>query len=407
VLARGLDFVHSNIDILSESHPIDFGPDLPSSVESLQSVDLQQVLSSHKVELKITNAEISKPNQIPFAHECIESEKFVRFNELIPFDSAHTDSVFELSQLVRSLTEHGETALPNVGTDPVEYLRFAMEGRPLTCRYFAILLGATARTKGYTTRLISVTKHGRSREHAVCEIYVPQFSKWIVIDPDFNVAYQRQGKWLDARELHEAWQEFKQSLETSGQTLRELTDPPGEILLRTGVEVVELGPAGNRLRNTNMYGGNRTGINLELFEYVLYSIRNDYLSAEYPLGHPIRTREYVLQHSKDQGPPPVAPEAYVIEDVSQLYWPVGRSQIMIESCKPGSKPEVGLRLSTWTPNFDGFEVRIDRGKWTRHFDDHLQHKLRAGENRIEVRSVNLAGLRGEISELCIQLDCEE
>ena len=60
-----------------------------------------------------------------------------------------------------------------------------------------------------------------------------------------------------------------------------------------------------------------------------------------------------------------------------------------------------LRLSTETPNFSGFEVRRDGGPWQASSTTDQSWVLRVGDNMLEARSVNLAGVRGETARVRI------
>ena len=402
LIARTADFAYSKIDPFSESYEINFGPDPASKIAS-SNHDLKQLFPEYEITVNLNQAEIPQLDAIEFAHEWLGHDRVRGFKEKLPFELTSSTSVFEMSQLVRSLTEHGETSLPNVGTNPIAYLKFATEGRPLTCRYFSILFGATAKTAGYTSRLFTLSKNGRARSHAVAEVYVPSLSKWVLIDADFNIAYKKDGVWLNAKELHHAWIDLKQNLAERSLVLKELENAIEQVRSLTGVEVVELGPAGSELRDSNMYSASPTGINLEFYQYVIFRVRNDYLSAKYPVGHPVRTREYVLQEDANASLPPIADTAYVIEDIEKFYWPVGRSHIAIDDWGNADSVEVDLTLSTWTPNFQEFEIRFNEETWTKTDRRSLQWELQLGKNMFEARSVNLAGLRGETSRVEIQL----
>ena len=41
--------------------------------------------------------------------------------------------------------------------------------------------------------------------HSVVEVWSHQFHKWVLLDPDLNVHYQRGGVPLSALEIHRAW----------------------------------------------------------------------------------------------------------------------------------------------------------------------------------------------------------
>jgi hypothetical protein len=59
-------------------------------------------------------------------------------------------------------------------------------------------------------------------------------------------------------------------------------------------------------------------------------------------------------------------------------------------------------LKTLTPNFERYEVRIDRGGWEVSGDGFIW-EMHPGRNRLEVRTVNQFGVRGSVSSAEIEL----
>ncbi len=392
-IARSLDSFYSNFDAFTDKHPVNFGP---------VSHHRKDIYSPDSLQVETNNTLTSTQMGIEFGHEWSQSPKVQEFKNLLPFQVDHTTTVFEISEQVRRLTEHGREPLPDDNSSPIQYLRFAKANRKLSCRHFSIIYGAAARTAGYTTRMLALSKNGTGRDHAVCEVYVPEFHKWILIDPDFNIAYKKNGTWLNAQELNHEWLKIRSLIKAAKPRLNR-EQLINKVKQLTKIEVVELGEASTELRKTNMYDGSLTGMNIEFFEYVLYSNRNDYLSAEYPIGHPIRTREFLLQSPPELPIPKICPEAIPVEDFTQLYWPVGRTRIDLVEFKEGISPTAKLQFSTWTPNFNFLEYRTNSHEWVRVKDHQLEWKLSPGQSQIEVRSTNAAGLPGEATTMKIRI----
>lgn len=100
-------------------------------------------------------------------------------------------------------------------------------------------------------------------------------------------------------------------------------------------------------------------------------------------------------------PPSVCPEAVVVTSRESLYFPVGRTEIRVVST--AGESAIRLRLGTWTPNFSHFETRTNTGPWIKQPSDRVDLALFPGTQRLEVRSVNLAGLSGETATLAISV----
>src|SRR5262249_40221916 len=154
--------------------------------------------------------------------------------------------------------------------DPLQLLRLMQAGRGFTCKYFAALHGSLCATRGYTWRLLSLSRFGTEFDHAADEVYSPEHGKWIVFDPDFNIGYKRGGEYLSAWDLQKAWEAVKLDFGFDGRDLREfyrrLARQKERVAAVSGVELAVLGPAGEDFRRTNLFGSSSTGLDLEYFE---------------------------------------------------------------------------------------------------------------------------------------------
>jgi hypothetical protein len=265
------------------------------------------------------------------------------------------------------------------------------------------LFDAAARSKGYTSRMLSLSATGENFQHAVSEIYLPQQGKWVLIDCDFNLAYRRRGQWLNARELQETWIAWKSQaamLPNYGADDDVLHDEAcRQLAARLELEVVELGPAGSEMRASNLEHGSATRRNLELFAHVFYPARNNYLSDEYPKGHPAGVRMYRLSATPTDQWLPVCPEAIPLACADSMYWSVGACEVRGEVL-PATEPTLALSFFTYTPNFTRFETaRGDADDWTEVAGNSLELPLAADEIVLRVRTKNAAGLAGQVTTL--------
>ena len=46
----------------------------------------------------------------------------------------------------------------------------------------------------HTARELGLSASGTSFDHAVVEVYMPEHSKWVLVDPDFNIVYRKHGR---------------------------------------------------------------------------------------------------------------------------------------------------------------------------------------------------------------------
>jgi hypothetical protein len=398
-------------DPWSKSMAVDFGP--------APSEDFSRKLSSAASTCNTSSASAEEPSGPcladllssarygeQFRHEHLAHPQVLELRRLSDSLAGPQASPFEICDRLRQLTRHGDSPVGKFGDNALELLKQAQQATPLTCRPFAVAFVGLCVSRGYTARLIGLSRFGNGTAHAAAEVYIPELGKWVLIDPDFNMAYRRGDRWLDAWELHDAWQRVKAALGGPQDSLQQIYDKirtdPSEAMRIAGVDIVPLGESWKELGETSLRSGSPTRANLEYFEYVFYAVRNDYLSATYPKAHPARIRQFVLLPAGDTTPPPACPEAVVAAGRDPLYWKPGVTAICLtEPPTAGSAKQIRVDLATWTPNFAGFEIRFDGTNW-HPIDGHTAlWALHDGPNSLEARSVNLGGLRGEVARINI------
>lgn len=387
---RCLAFAYGIWDPLTHEAILDMGPSLITSEYS--DVDrLERWFPAYKFEVSLSGY-LPCSNGVVFQHEFTGSSQVEQFRHEAASILPDPANVFMLSSKVRGLTRHEAWKGSELNeSNPLDLLRAARQGSPLTCRPFSLVFGSCAVVQGYTSRLIGLSLDGTHFDHAVSEVYVPEFGKWIVIDPDFNVAYRRYGQWQNAGELHDIFQEIK----SSSNAVASRTALRGHIR-NSQLELVVLGEEGHDLRHSNLYG-TMDGIGLRLYNNVIYSTRNNYLSASYPKGHPKRTFQYAIVPQNHGSTLAVCPEASIVKDRSIVYFPVGQTEIQI--ARKHSDDTIEIQLGTWTPNFKAFEIRVDDAGWKTQGHLPIVVPISDGKHVVVARSVNMAGLRGESSQL--------
>lgn len=367
-----------------------------TSAQSLNPAEVSSRLQRPGFVVKRTQTPLPGKSAMAFRHECVQAEAFQAFASAAGRLLHGRPDPFELSARIRKLAGHADVEPELTAPATMSALRMAQAGKSLTCRPFTILHAAACLSQGYTSRMLGLSFHGHSFDHAVTEVYLPQLAKWVLIDCDFNIAYQRDGVWLSAGDLHRGLQELKQKVSMPGQSGGSLPKSltAQETRELTGIELVPLGSAGEKIRKSHIDGNSTTGIDLELYEHVFYPVRNDLLSGQYPPGHPCRWRQFVLQPNRVA--PPIEPAARVVRDATDLEW---SQQTTTAEFLSSSKDSMELQLSTWTPEFSHFEVCIDGVHWQRQSGSRVHWSLQPGENHMQARAVNTAGLPGKPVDL--------
>lgn len=339
----------------------------------------------------------SGANLKAFAHEDLQHPSVVKFRNATADLVPETFDVFEVARRVRKLTQHRTDFH---GHDVWECLGAARSGRGLWCHHFCRIFASVCTSRGYTTRIVSLSQSGGHFDHAACEVFLPQMGGWMLIDVDFEVAYRAHGRWLTAVDLQRIWQTVRDDI-PSEHRFDDAPEQSGkrrsQIVARHGLEVVEFGDEERHLRDAR-FEVSPTGLNLELFEYVFLAVRNDYLSRSYPFAHPYRIGQVCFRADQSNELIEVCPEAHYVPSQT-VYEAVGSTRLKAEAVTD----KFGLKLcfETTMPNFQEFQLRHNHlGNWEPMSKCLSEHwALTEKTNVLEVRAVNKLGVFGPTTSI--------
>jgi len=239
------------------------------------------------------------------------------------------------------------------------------------CAQYAVVFAQACLAVGCQARyidLIDLYQSGR-RTHFTVEVWSNDYQKWVLMDPAYNVYFQRNGIPLNAFELHEAdrtgaWQDLRM---IKGRSAR-------------GLKVKDV----------------RTMV--DEYAYFALDLRNDHLSRPQKiwvhdggLDWSDRYDDYLIWSAE---PVPVeagyaTPKHSV--DVRDFYWSVNQTHITVTTGT--ARREAIVRLDTYTPNFQSFLVSRNGGPWAPS-PGTFQWPLNAGMNELAAKSVNAMGVSG-------------
>jgi len=275
------------------------------------------------------------------------------------------------------------------------------------CTHYATTYVQCCQALGYTARSIF-------RGHALSEVWSNEFEKWIVMDAGMDpndrrratYHFERDGVPLNELEVHEAY--FIKG------------DWDGIRILATNMSAGSSKPE-------PAFPEDREAL-FRSTRQLFMPLRNNFLEHREP-EEPEHGMGYFkfLGHIywKDSATPDIPWTDFFTTRRADLYWTLNQAQLFLlaDGAEAG---ELRVMLDTETPNFAGYEWRLDGGPWTawrRRADRPLPNpegvrayplrhtgccvaftwKLHPGRNTIEARPFNEAGIRGIVSRMVVEV----
>ncbi len=254
------------------------------------------------------------------------------------------------------------------------------------------LIGALL-SMGYQARHINIHSEGESG-HEVTEVWSNQLNKWIYMDSTRDYYYfdPETGIPFNLLEIH--------NLLAAAMPRAETWERP--FAPEFGEELVKTLKVAQRQGNNpfSIQGGGGTHI-LEIMGHFRIIPRNDFLSK--PLPVPVHTGDTMwgwdgfLNWYDDVFPKRDEYQRYTNRE-SDFYQPLNQAKIYLnETNKSGI---LKVEVDAFTPGgSDGFLVAIKDGEWQNQSQKSWDWTLQNGLNTIKVRTKNIRGILGPVSEL--------
>jgi hypothetical protein len=389
------------------------GPSHPQS-SSLRPDQLLSALSAsfpgHRV--RIEQSKQIEPNAYaPFSHQ-IDSNIF-RASWFEPWPEETSDQPWLWSETLRQKAPIGP-AKDSWKDRPRQAIPELLRGEGIDPLVRAQIFVAACLAEGFSARIVLLSQNGQAWDQFGAEVFVPSLNHWIFVDPELNARYVLDGNYLSAADIQATWSNCKLRAGIEGIRPRASLDSLKAASVRklTDIKVVPIGPAGADDRHRRLEQS-PTGLLLENFEYVVFTARNNYLTQEYPPGHPVDLGRYGLL--ADRSTPLFPPICTTLNPRSteSLYPKIGGSRIDVCRLIPfRSERTCSLNLSTYTPNFSHFQTSVDGGPWQDVVGSQIEWTLRPTQNvneiretfSFEARSVNHSGLIGPPTRLRIMVE---
>ena len=326
---------------------------------------------------------------------------------------AHADTEVEKLKALRQWVRNQWTSGWGTGTlnyvpswDARVILTMASQKLSLgMCTHYAATYVQCSQAMGYTSRTVI-------RGHCLSETWSNQYRKWVIMDagadPDdrrrSTYTAMRDGIPLNEMDLHKAYYVDKKwddiTVEATNMSLGDqepsapFNDPPEALLKQAHQQFIPL--------------------------------RNNFIDHREP-QEPEHGMGYFKFLGdlfwKDATTPDVPWTDFFTTREADMYWSLNQAQVHLQVLSPAGD-ELQVMLDTVTPNFAGYEYRVDGGEWVTWVNPSdgkpqapgevraypmsvtggaiaLPWRLHDGRNTFEARPFNLAELRGIVSRVVV------
>lgn len=277
-----------------------------------------------------------------------------------------------------------------------EILDFAAKGEKFWCTYFAITYAETAQALGWQARPIGVDRrHGQeglgSKHHGVAEVWSNQFSKWVVIDPQSNLHFEKKGVPLSA------WEVRAESLKNNGADVDRIVGAPPHAEKRA-----------HGMPWWKWTDQDETGEYFWLYVTDHANMGTD--GSTWKLIFPqdsANAHETWYQNDTDLGHgvlhPGYTKKTFIKTDrIEDAYWTVGVTKVDI---KHASKGLIKFELESYCPNRLGYEVSFDEKSPEPVKDESsVNWNLHKGRNTIRLRTLSRGNIRGPETAILLVLN---
>lgn len=279
------------------------------------------------------------------------------------------------------------------GEDAIQILENSTLGFKYWCSYYALTWMQCAQALGWSARKLGIDRlHGpeghESAHHGVSEVWSNQFGKWIVIDCQSDLHYEKDGVPLSAWEVRSEW----------------LRNGGADVDRVVGV------PHGRDLKNPAIVWWDREDEDETAVYFWIYYSDNARDWNEEPPGRFIFPQDSAnagliwYQNGPDnKGRLHTGYQKKLFlpsGDPAAFNWTVGVVEAFVGSASPKG---VNLELDSFCPNRTGYEISLDGADWSGFEGSAVSWPLHEGVNRLALRTVNAAGVRGPAMWIMLEL----
>lgn len=286
-----------------------------------------------------------------------------------------------LKHWIRERVPNGTPTQP--GENAIEVLDNAARGAKYWCSYYGLTYMQCAQALGWSARKLGIDrlndKNGLgSRHHGVSEVWSNQFRKWVVIDCQSDLHYEKDGVPLSGWEIRGEW------LKNKGADVQRVVGAPIKRELKN--------PA---ICWWDLKQEDETAVYFWI--YYADSARN--WEEELPTRFIFPQDSANAGHTWYQGGTGREKLHWGYEkklflssqDPAAFGWTVGVVEAKVNSAGPQG---MTLTLDSYCPNLIGYEANLDGAGWKPVQAMPLSWSLHTGTNSLRIRTVSAGEVRG-------------
>jgi hypothetical protein len=365
--------------LYKKSVDISFGPSDKGRLSQLNinsgPDELKVYLGNHlsgKI-AKFNNPKISRYAE-NFAYQPFDNQELTllrnkyRLKELTAKADSEFDKVLILANWVKGRWKLKRPKDVPYNFNALDILERAGKGEGFFCSEYSTVFVQCALAIGIQARYV-----GLLEGHVVTEFWSNEFSKWILIDVNNNLFYEKNGVPLNVLELH-------QILESDGRGEIFAYEGPAKKIVRPGMVMFFI----------------------SFYHEFYVRMRNDWFSRAYPHWHPEANSIMNSLKWSDKYTKKNILVARETRNPEELYFPLNIVSLRIDK-ENSSRSRLELLMDTFTPNFSYFLIQIDGRDKFEQDKPGFTWKIHPGRNSLRCQSVNSLGVKGPVSEVIFDL----
>ena len=268
----------------------------------------------------------------------------------------------------------------------LEILDLAAQGKQFWCSYYAITYTQCALALGWQARKLGLDRYhpeeeGKgSRHHGATEVWSNRFRKWIYIDPQSDLHFEKDGVPLSAWEIRGEW------LKDKGLGVEHVVGVPPDTLRKNPAVVW-----------WDLKAEDETSLFFWLFYTDEFSTWEKDSPSKFLFPQDSANAGLTWYQGGAEGKSRLHTgylnDLFLKTDrLEDVYWTVGVTEAALAGTAKG---RLSLSLDSYCPDLDYYEVNLDGQGWKRVEDPaNVIWPLNKGASSLALRTINRAGGAG-------------